>query len=259
MAFINSIGRWALDYVEKLGERLVFILDALYQALKPPYRLLEVVKQVHFIGVRSMFVITLTASFTGLVLGLQGFYTLQKFGAEGLLGAAVSLTIIRELGPVLAALMVTGRAGSAIAAEIGIMRISEQLDALDTMALNPIKYVVAPKVLAALVAVPLLTALFDVIGIIGGYVVGVHMLGVSGGSYVGSMETSVVWKDVYSGIAKSVTFAAIMIWTCCYEGYYADKYSGFGAEGVSQATTNAVVLSSVSILIWDYFITSVML
>ncbi|OGW26244.1 MAG: ABC transporter permease, partial [Nitrospinae bacterium RIFCSPLOWO2_12_FULL_47_7] len=207
---------------------------------------------------KSLFVIVLTASFTGMVLAMQGFYSLKKFGAEGLLGAAVALSIVRELGPVLSSLMVTGRAGSAISAEIGIMRISEQLDALDTMALSPMKYIVTPKILASLIAIPLLTAIFDVVGIMGGYMVGVHLLGVNPGSFTGSMETSMAWKDVYSGIVKSFCFALLMGWICCFEGYYADTYSGYGAEGVSHATTTAVVLSSVNILIWDYCITSMM-
>ncbi|MFQ5450779.1 MAG: MlaE family ABC transporter permease [Nitrospinaceae bacterium] len=259
MDFINAIGSRFISILDRLGNQFVFLFNVLVWVFRPPYLIKEVTKQVHFIGVRSLVVIILTASFTGMVLGVQGFYTLKKFGSEGLLGAAVALSIIRELGPVLAALMVTGRAGSAISAEIGIMRISEQLDALDTMALNPLKYVVVPKVLAALICVPLLTAIFDVVGIAGGYVAGVHMLGVSGGAFTGSMETSVMWKDVYSGIMKSFSFALIISWVCCFEGYYADLYSGQGAEGVGHATTTAVVVSSVTILIWDYFITSALI
>ncbi len=258
MKYIENLGQITIEFLEKLGRRLLFLLEIFLWSVKPPIRIFEIVKQIHFVGVKSLFVIILTASFTGMVLAMQGFYSLKKFGAEGLLGAAVALSIVRELGPVLSALMVTGRAGSAIAAEIGIMRISEQLDALDSMALNPIKYVVMPKVMASLIAIPLITAIFDVIGITGGYVVGVHLLGVSPGSYTGSMETSVVWKDVYSGIVKSICFSLLMSWICCFEGYFADTYSGYGAEGVSHATTNAVVLSSVNILIWDYCITSMM-
>ena len=259
MQAIQNIGAGTLFFVQKMGTRLIFFFEMFRYAFQPPFQFKAILKQVHFIGVRSLFVILLTASFTGMVLAMQGFYTLKKFGSEGLLGSAVALTLIRELGPVLSGLMVTGRAGSAIAAEIGIMRISEQLDALDTMALNPIKYVVMPKVIAALIALPLLTAIFDVVGIMGGYMVAVHMLGVSGGSFISGMETSVVWQDVYSGIMKSFSFGLIMAWICCFEGYYVDTYRGYGAEGVSQATTNGVVLSSVSILIWDYFVTTVML
>ncbi|MCF8721442.1 MlaE family ABC transporter permease [Nitrospina gracilis] len=259
MNFLQTTGRLTLDFIQKLGVRLIFLLQVIGWTFRPPFKLRETIKQANFIGVKSLFVILLTAVFTGMVLGMQGYYSLRKFGSEGLLGSAVALTIIRELGPVLAALMVTGRAGSAIAAEIGIMRISEQLDALDTMALSPLKYVVMPKVVAALVAIPLLTAIFDVVGIFGGYMVGVHMFGVSAGSFVSGMELSVEWKDVYSGIVKSICFALLMAWICCFEGYFVERYSGHGAEGVSQATTHAVVLSSVNILVWDYVITSFMI
>jgi phospholipid/cholesterol/gamma-HCH transport system permease protein len=167
----------------------------------------------------------------------------------------VALSLIRELGPVLTALMVTGRAGSAITAEIGIMKITEQIDALKTMALEPFKYLVSPKIIAAVIAVPLLCAIFDVVGISGGYVVGVKLLGVNPGAYFYEMEKSVVWKDVSSGFIKSVSFGLIISWICCFKGYYA----GHGAEGVSRATTAAVVMSSVLVLVWDYFLTSVLL
>jgi phospholipid/cholesterol/gamma-HCH transport system permease protein len=190
-----------------------------------------------------------------MVLGLQGYYTLTKFGSEGMLGAAVALSLIRELGPVLAALMVTGRAGSAITAEIGIMRITEQIDALETMALDPFKYLVTPKFIAAMISLPLLCAIFDVIGIYGGWLVGVKLLGVNPGAYFYEMEKAVVWRDVYSGFLKSFSFGVIIAWIGCYKGYYA----GHGAEGVSKATTESVVLTSVIILVWDYFLTSVLL
>ncbi|RQW78041.1 MAG: ABC transporter permease, partial [Geobacter sp.] len=163
--------------------------------------------------------------------------------------------LIRELGPVLTALMVTGRAGSAITAEIGIMKITEQIDALSTMALEPFKYLVSPKILASLLVLPLLCAIFDVVGICGGYLVGVKLLGVNPGAYMNQMEKSVEWKDVYSGCIKSFSFGLIISWVCCYKGYYA----GHGAEGVSRATTSAVVTSSVLVLIWDYFLTSVLM
>jgi phospholipid/cholesterol/gamma-HCH transport system permease protein len=232
-----------------------FLLYALYIVLRDPGRPVHILKQVHFIGAKSFFVILLTSAFTGMVLGLQGYYTLAKFGSEGLLGSAVALSLIRELGPVLSALMLTGRAGSAITAEIGIKKITEQIDALKTMALEPFKYLVSPKLVGALVALPLLCAIFDVVGIYGGYVVGVKLLGVSEGAYFYEMERSVEWKDVWSGFVKSVSFGLIISWVCCYKGYHASR----GAEGVSRATTEAVVMSSVLVLVWDYFLTSVML
>jgi phospholipid/cholesterol/gamma-HCH transport system permease protein len=232
-----------------------FLLHAFYSMLRQPGRPLHILKQIRFIGARSLFVIVLTAGFTGMVLGLQGYYTLAKFGSEGMLGTAVALSLIRELGPVLSALMVTGRAGSAIAAEIGIMRISEQIDALETMALDPYKYLISPKFIAAMISMPLLCAIFDVVGIYGGWLVGVKLLGVNPGAYFTEMYRSVEWKDVWSGFVKSYSFGIIIAWVSCYKGYYA----GHGAEGVSKATTESVVLTSVLILVWDYFLTSVLL
>jgi phospholipid/cholesterol/gamma-HCH transport system permease protein len=252
---VDRLGALTLGLLREMGRMLLFLFNALYITVRSPAKPFHALKQVHFIGAKSFFVIFLTASFTGMVLGLQGYYTLAKFGSEGLLGSAVALSLIRELGPVLSALMVTGRAGSAITAEIGIMRISEQIDALETMALEPFKYLVSPKVLAGVIALPLLCAIFDVVGIYGGYLVGVKLLGVNPGAYFHEMEKSVEWKDIYSGIVKSLSFGVIISWICCYKGYYA----GHGAEGVSRATTGAVVMSSVLILIWDYFLTSVLL
>jgi len=154
---------------------------------------------------------------------------------------------------------VTGRAGSSITAEIGIMRISEQIDALQLMGLNPYRYLVAPKFIAALISVPLLTAIFDVVGIFGGYLIGGKLLGVSSGVYFGEMMSYVEMEDVLEGLFKSLNFGLIIAWVCCFKGYYTGYYTGFGAEGVSTATTQAVVLSSVLILVWDYFLTSTQL
>ena len=252
---IRSIGRTTLNLLQDLGQTGRFLAYALYSLARYPGRPVHILKQIRFIGAKSLFVIVLTAAFTGMVLGLQGYYTLTKFGSEGMLGTAVALSLIRELGPVLSALMVTGRAGSAITAEIGIMRISEQIDALETMALDPYKYLISPKFIAAMISMPLLCAIFDVVGIYGGWVVGVKLLGVNPGAYFSEMYKSVVWKDVYSGIVKSFSFGIIIAWIGCYKGYYA----GHGAEGVSRATTESVVLTSVLILVWDYFLTSILL
>jgi phospholipid/cholesterol/gamma-HCH transport system permease protein len=254
-AAIQRVGGVTLGIVQEMGRMLLFLLSTFAWMSRPPFRFFQAVKQLHFIGFKSTFVIVLTAGFTGMVLGLQGYYTLRKYGSDAALGAAVALSIIRELGPVLASLMVTARAGSAMTAEIGIMRITEQIDALDTMAVNPLQYLIAPKVVASLIGVPLLVALFDVVGIYGGYVVGVDLLGVNAGVYWNSVETSVEWKDVYGGIWKSISFGLIISWVCCYKGYYTDM----SAEGLGTATTEAVVLSSVMILVWDYFLTSVLL
>jgi len=162
----------------------------------PPYRGRNIVKQIHFIGVKSVFIIVLTAAFTGMVLALQGYYNLRKFGSEGVLGSLVALSLIRGLGPVLSALLVTGRAGSALTAEIGIMRIGEQIDALETMGIDPIRFLVAPRLLGFLLSVPLLTAIFDVVGIYGGYLVGVKLLGVNAG------PTSGRWRPAWNWVTS---------------------------------------------------------
>ncbi len=254
-AAVAGFGRNSLWIVGEMGRMMVFLIGTVAWMVRPPFRFMQVLKQIHFIGVKSLFVIVLTGAFTGMVLGLQGYYSLRKFGAEGLLGSAVALSIIRELGPVLSALMVTGRAGSAMTAEIGIMRITEQIDALDTMAVNPMQYLIAPKVLASVLVMPLLCSIFDIIGIYGGYLVGVDLLGVSSGAYTSSMESSVEWKDVYGGYLKALSFGVIVSWVCTYKGYN----TTMSAEGLGTATTEAVVLSSVLILIWDYFLTSVLM
>jgi phospholipid/cholesterol/gamma-HCH transport system permease protein len=253
MSILRLLGRWFLDLIREGGRMVIFLGSALFSIFLPPLKWRRMIARIHFIGAKSLSVIVLTGAFTGMVLGLQVFYVLRKFGSEAFLGSAVALTLVRELGPVLCALMVTGRAGSALAAEIGIMRITEQIDALDAMALNPIRYLVVPTILAGLITFPLLTAIFDVVGIYGGYLVGVKVLGVAQGTYFGEIQTYLDLEDVTQGLLKSVSFGLLVTWVCCYKGFY----TRYGAEGVSRATTEAVVLSSVLILVWDYFIGSV--
>jgi len=240
---------------------VIFLIYSLIGIFRPPFKLNHVIKQIYMIGTLSIFVIVFTGAFTGMVLGLQGYHTLRKFGAEGALGSAVALSLIRELGPVLSALMVTGRAGSAICAEIGIMRISEQIDALECMAIDPYRYLMAPRFIASIISLPLLTAIFDVVGIFGGYVVGVGLLGANEGAYFSSMARDVVYEDIYMGVIKSLCFGLLIVWICTSKGFYVhmSRGGGFGAEGVSRVTTSAVVLSSVSILLFDYFLTSILL
>jgi phospholipid/cholesterol/gamma-HCH transport system permease protein len=259
--FFERLGANFLYYMNQAGRMGIFLFYCILSILKPPYKIFPIIKQTHIIGARSIFVIIFTGVFTGMVLGLQGYHTLSKFGADGLLGSAVALSLIRELGPVLAALMVTGRAGSAICAEIGIMRISEQIDALECMAIDPHKYIMAPRFVAGIISLPLLTAIFDVVGILGGYVIGVGLLDANQGTYFSSMYKDVDFEDIYMGFVKSVCFGVLIIWICSSKGYFVHltKGGGFGAEGVSGATTNAVVLSSVSILLFDYFLTSVLI
>ena len=231
----------------------LFLIRAFFYASTPPVKFSYLLKQIQFIGFQSILVIFLTGAFAGMVLGLQGFYTLNRFGSAALLGPMVALSLIRELGPVLSALMVTGRAGSAMTAEIGIMRITEQIDALQLMGLNPFRYLIVPRLLACIISLPLLSSIFNVVGIFGGYMIGVRLLGVGEGTYFGEMANYLDMEDVLGGIYKSISFGALITWICCYKGYSA----GFGAEGVSKATTQAVVLASVSILFWDYVMTSV--
>lgn len=249
---IRWLGRGFIGTVRSMGRMGIFLAQTLILAFMPPYRWRRVVERIHFLGVKTTFVILLTGLFAGMVLGLQIFYVLRKFGAESLLGPAVALSLVRELGPVFSALMITGRAGSALTAELGVMRISEQIDALDMMAIHPIQYLVVPNLLAGIVIFPILSWFFDVMGIFGGYLVGVKLLGLAHGSYFGEIHTFLDFQDVMDGLYKSLCFGILVIWICAHKGYYA----GYGAEGVSRATTEAVVLSSVAILLWDYLMGS---
>ena len=249
---VRSLGRWGLDVLEAMGRFTLFLGEAAVWTFVPPLRVNQFYRRVHFIGVRSLSVILLTGAFTGMVLGLQTFLTLSRFGSEALLGPGVALSLIREMGPVFTALMVTGRTGSALTAEIGIMRITEQIDAIQVMGLNPMRYLIVPTLLAGLATFPLLTAIFNVVGIFGGYLVGVQLMGLSSGTYFGEMRTYVGIDDVLTGFWKSLVFGIVVTWACSYKGYHASR----GTEGVSRATTEAVVLSSVLILVWDYFMGS---
>ena len=250
----EAIGRRTIAVVESLGRFGTFLGVAIGLLLTPPFKARAFVGRIHYIGFNSLLIILLTGAFTGMVLGLQIYVTLSRFGSEAYLGPAVALSLIRELGPVLAALMVTGRAGSALTAEIGIMRITEQIDALTVMALNPMRYLVVPSLIAGLVTFPMMTALFDVVGIFGGYLVGVELLGLSQGTYFGEMKTFVDLKDIMTGFWKSLCFGVIVTWVATYKGFHV----GHGAEGVARATTQSVVLASVLILVWDYFMGSVL-
>jgi len=252
---LRQTGRFVLTQLYGMGAMFLFLLSAFMWASRPPAKIRLIIQHIRTIGVDSLSVVILSGVFSGMVLGLQGYYSLRKFNAESWLGSAVALGLLRELGPVLSAFMVTGRTGSAMAAEIGMMRVTEQIDALYSMAINPVKYLVSPRIIAGLIAMPLLTSIFNVVGIYGAYLIGVGLLGVSSGSYFSGMESSVVFQDVYSGLLKSLSFGLIITWVCCYKGFNAPPM----ATGVSQATTESVVLSFVLILVWDYFMTSIML
>lgn len=255
--FLESIGYIAIHFVESLGRITLFLIFGIINIFTSPFKFYRIVEHIWFIGAKSMLVIILTGLFTGMVLGLQGYYTLSNFGSEGMLGSVVALSLIRELGPVLSAFMITARAGSAIAAEIGVMRISEQVDALETMGVNPIKFLFSPRIVAAIISFPLLTALFDVIGIFGGYLSGALMTDSNKGIYAQRVVQSVVMDDVTEGFIKAFVFGLIVTTICCYHGYYThiNNKGEYGARGVSLSTTNAVVTSCVLVLVSDYIIT----
>lgn len=252
---IERLGALIIDSAGAMGRFVLFLASAAFYVVVPPYKPRLTIRQIRLIGAESLFLIVLIGAFTGMVLGLQGYNTLRRFGSEGALGTVVALVLVRELGPVLAALMVAARAGSAMAAEIGSMQATEQVDALTVMAINPIQYLVSPRLLAGVISFPLLTGIFDVIGIWGGYVVGVDLMGAPGASYLHGIAQNLTGHDIMSGIYKALVFGLVVMWVCCYKGYYAERM----ATGVSRATTEAVVLSSIMILAWDYFLTSILL
>lgn len=254
-----AIGRSVLNGIDHLGGSAIFLVLALLKIVRPK-ELSKIIKQIYYIGARSMMIIMLVGLFTGMVLGLQSYYALVKVGAQGALGTLVSLTLVRELGPVLAAIMIAARAGSAISAEIGIQRISEQIDALYTMRIDPMKYLISPRIAAAIISFPLLTALFDLIGIIGGYISGVLIMGANAGTYFYRVQASLDMKDVVDGFVKSIVFAIIVATVCCYQGYFAHmRTDSHGAKAVGLATTSAVVISCVLVLMSDYIVTSLLL
>jgi phospholipid/cholesterol/gamma-HCH transport system permease protein len=253
---IERLGAAIVDnIIMALGNFVIFLFRALFYIVTPPYKPRLLLRQIRTIGAESFFLVGLIGLFTGMVLGLQGYTTLRRFGSEGALGTVVALIIVRELGPVLAALMVAARAGSAMAAEIGAMQATEQVDALTVMAINPVQYLVSPRVLAGILSFPLLTSLFDVIGIWGGWAVGVGLMGAPSGPFFNGIAQNMSGHDILLGFSKALVFGLVVMWVCCYKGYHAARM----ATGVSRATTDAVVLSSVLILAWDYFMTSVLL
>ncbi|HYC53869.1 MAG TPA: MlaE family lipid ABC transporter permease subunit [Candidatus Binatia bacterium] len=250
---IRGLGHGVGDVVESLGRLAVFTARILMVTVRPPLRLREFADELFKLGVLSILIISVSGLAVGMVLGLQGYNTLVRFGAEGSLGAVVGLSLIRELGPVLTALLTTGRAGSAVTAEIGTMKATEQLDGLRMMAVDPIDYVVRPKAWAMICVMPLLSALFILTAIGGGYVVGVGLMGIDGGTYMSSLENSVDFgNDVAGSILKAVIFGVLVGLIATYRGYTSAPTSA----GVSAATTSTVVIASVSVLIFDYFITA---
>ncbi len=251
---LDTLGRSVIAAVEQMGGILILLISTIGWTFRPPLKIGNIIKQMEFVGVKSTFVVVLTGTFTGMVLALQTYHGFRLFSAEGLVGSTVALSMTRELGPVLTALMVTARAGSAMAAELGTMRVTEQIDALYVMAANPVKYLIVPRVIAGISMVPLLTAVSDFLGIIGGYFVGVTILNINEGIFMDNLYKYVELADIYNGLVKAAFFGLILSLIGCYKGFNARG----GAEGVGMATTEAVVISSVSILVADYFLTAIM-
>jgi len=250
--FFGSMGRYAMRGTEQLGDGTRLGFHALSLLFVRPWQGKHFIIQLYALGVGSLAIIIITGAFTGMVLALQGYYTLAKFGSESLLGAGVGMSIIRELGPVLGAFMIIGRAGSSITAEIGIMRVTEQTDALEMMAVNPMQRIILPRIIATTIAVPLLVSVFDVVGIGAGYIVGVELLGVNPGAYMAELVAKIEMIDLNGGWVKAVAFGFMIGTICTYMGYRAQPTT----EGVAKATTQAVVVASVGVLIMDYILTS---
>jgi phospholipid/cholesterol/gamma-HCH transport system permease protein len=256
---VTSLGRVVIRWVNELGAMVLFLLRAFLMIFHPK-QLPSIIQQVYFIGARSAVIVMFVGLFTGMVLGLQLFHTLVKFGSAGVLGTAVALSLVRELGPVLTAIMITARAGSSMAAEIGIQRISEQIDALDTMRIDPLRYLVSPRIAASILSFPLLTAFFDLIGILGGFITGVMLMGLNSGTYFYHVRTGVEMEDITGGFVKAVVFAVLVSMICCFQGYYTHlRRDSYGAKAVGLSTTSAVVISCVLILVADYVVTSLLL
>ncbi|MFV1997924.1 MAG: lipid asymmetry maintenance ABC transporter permease subunit MlaE [Acidiferrobacterales bacterium] len=253
---LRRIGRLTLATIRRLGRAAVFLYETLLGTWYLVSRLPLVVQQLFNVGVLTLLIILVSGLFVGMVLALQGYNTLVKFGAEESLGLLVALTLVRELGPVVTALLFAGRAGSALTAEIGLMKATEQLAGMEMMAVNPINRVIAPRFLAGVIAMPLLASMFSVVGVLGGHLVGVGLVGLDSGAFWSQMQDGVdFYDDIVNGLIKSVVFGFTISWIAVFEGYDAVPTS----EGVSRATNHTVVYSSLAVLALDFIITSLTL
>jgi len=253
MIILRPIGRTFLDGLEIIGRMALFTAKAIMQALRPPFYPRMILAQMVEIGYYSLPVVGMTAIFTGMVLALQSYTGFSRFNAETAIPNVVVISITRELGPVLAGLMVAGRIGAAMAAELGTMRVTEQIDALTTLSTNPFKYLIAPRLLAGLAMLPLLVVVADSIGVLGGYLVSVYKLGFNPNTYLRNTVDFVETLDIASGLVKAAVFGFIIALMGCYHGFH----SKGGAQGVGKAATNAVVTASILILIANYIVTQI--
>jgi phospholipid/cholesterol/gamma-HCH transport system permease protein len=238
--------------LDRLGAILLLTGQTLAWLARPPYRFSQLLLAMDFIGVKSTFIVGLTGTFSGMVLALQTVHSLRQFGAEGVVGSIVAVSLCREISPVFAALMVTARAGSAMAAELGNMRVTEQIDALTTMGVSPVQYLLSPRLLASVLMLPLLFVLYTAVGMLGAYIVSVEWLSVDPGVFTSNIEKYLTSGDLYMGTTKALVFGFLLCTISCTQGFFA---SG-GAKGVGEATTRAVVLSSVAVLVMNYLLTS---
>lgn len=253
--FIRSLGRWGLDSLQRLGRGHLFLWYMVKGIPDVMLRFSLVIQQLHSVGVMSVMIILVSGLFVGMVLGLQGYNTLVDFGAEESLGVLVALSLVRELGPVVSALLFAGRAGSALTAEIGLMKSTEQLSGMEMMAVDPIRRIIAPRFVAGIISMPLLAAIFSAVGIFGGFLVGYSLLGVDDGAFWSQMQVKTDWyDDVLNGVIKSVVFGVVVTWIALFEGYDAVPTS----EGVGRATTRTVVHSAFAILGLDFVLTALM-
>jgi phospholipid/cholesterol/gamma-HCH transport system permease protein len=252
LTFLASIGAVSLGFLAATGRLAMFAGRAMASAAAPPLNLRGLLRQMLDVGYFSLPVVGLTALFTGMVLALQSYNGFSRFSAEGAVATVVVLSMTRELGPVIASLMVAGRVGAAMAAEIGTMRVTDQIDALTTLSTDPFGYLVLPRLVAGLLTMPLLVLVADIIGVFGGYLVGVYRFDFNPAAYLTNTEQYLETKDVVSGLVKAAVFGLIVALMGCYHGYY----SRGGAQGVGQATTHAVVSASVMILVFDYALTA---
>jgi phospholipid/cholesterol/gamma-HCH transport system permease protein len=253
--FLSALGATVREFVLNLGfaTRMFFTVMRASIGLLPRLRL--VTDQIHMIGNHSLVIIAVSGLFVGFVLGLQGYYTLNKYGSEQALGLLVALSLTRELGPVVTALLFAGRAGTSLTAEIGLMKAGEQLSAMEMMAVNPLQRVLAPRFWAGVIAMPILAAIFSAVGILGGYIVGVQLIGVDEGAFWSQMQAGVdVWNDIANGVIKSVVFGFAVTFIALYQGYEARPTP----EGVARATTRTVVIGSLSVLWLDFLLTALM-
>lgn len=250
--FAESLGHRFIELLRYAGGVAILMGQTLFWIPMPPMRRRQVIEQMSRIGVDSLPIVSMISLFTGMVLALQSAYQLQRFTAEMYIASLVAFSMTRELAPVLTALIVAGRVGASITAELGTMKVTEQIDALETLATNPVKYLVVPRFLALVIMMPLLTLFADIIGIMGGYVVGVYKLGISHAMYMKNTWDPLRYKDIWTGLVKSLVFAIIICVVACYEGM---KTEG-GAEGVGRSTTASVVISFILIIASDCFLTA---